>query len=342
MGHGSQRDSLFKRVTKITILMSDPLKIPVPFTVIGGFLGAGKTTLLNHVLTQSTGIRCAVLVNDFGDLNIDESLVSSHEGQTISLTNGCICCSISNDFNQTLISLLNRIEEFDQIVVEASGVSEPDRIMDIARLDPELIPNGVVVLVDAAEVKKNAADRYIGNIVVKQLQTAELLIVNKTDLVKDEKLAELQTWLEAVSPNATRLNTSEGVIPLQMIFGDKLQSKVFRKKSDSKKNETEETISTHHNHQFKSLVINSSKRLDRKTFEVWCETLPSSVIRGKGILYFEEKPKNLWVWQKVGGNFSIKKFLGANSNSKLVLIGTPEMPSALELKFPSCSTSINE
>ena len=322
--------------------MPDPEKIPVPFTVIGGFLGAGKTTLLNHILKQSTEIRCAVLVNDFGDLNIDKSLVSSHDGQTISLTNGCICCSISNDFNQTLISLLKRIEEFDQVVVEASGVSEPDRIMDIARLDPELSPNGVVVLVDAAAVKKNAADRYIGNIVVKQLQTAELLIVNKTDLVNNEKLAALQAWLENLSPNAARVNTSEGVIPLQMIFGDKLQSKVFHKKSDSEKNVTEETISTYHNHQFKSLVINSSKKLDRKTFEVWCETLPSSVIRGKGILYFEEEPNKLWVWQKVGVNFSIKKFLGANSNSKLVLIGTPEMPSALELEFPSCLASITE
>ena len=322
--------------------MPDPRKIPVPFTVIGGFLGAGKTTLLNHVLTQSTGMRCAVLVNDFGDLNIDKSLVSSHDGQTISLTNGCICCSISNDFNQTLITLLKRIEEFDQVVVEASGVSEPNRIMDIARLDPELSPNGIVVLVDAAEVKKNAADRYIGNIVIKQLQTAEILIVNKTDLVNNEKLAELQEWLEDLSPNAARVNTSEGVIPLQMIFDEQLQSKVFHKKTYSEKNGTEETISTHHNHQFKSLVINISKKLDRKTFEVWCETLPSSVIRGKGILNFEEEPEKLWVWQKVGQNFSIKKFLGANSNSKLVLIGTPKMPSTHELKLPSCLTSITE
>ena len=123
-----------------------------------------------------------------------------------------------------------------------------------------------------------------------------------------------------------------------MIFGDKLQSKVFHKKSDSEKNETEETINTHHNYQFKSLVFNSSKKLDRKTFEIWCEALPSSVIRGKGILYFEEEPEILFVWQKVGKNFSIKKFFGANSNSQLVLIGTPEMPSALELKFPSCLT----
>ena len=188
--------------------MSDSVTIPVPFTVIGGFLGAGKTTLLNHLLAQSSGIRFAVLVNDFGDLKIDESLISSHEGQTISLENGCVCCSISNDFNQTVINLVNRIEEFDQVVVEASGVSEPDRIMDIARLDPELSPSGIVVLVDAEEIQKHAGDRYVRSVVIKQLQTAELLIVNKTDLVSREKLSELEVWLENVSPNAVRLNTS--------------------------------------------------------------------------------------------------------------------------------------
>ena len=223
---------------------------PVPFTVIGGFLGAGKTSLLNHLLAQSSGIRCAVLVNDFGDLNIDESLISSHDGQTISLANGCVCCSISNDFNQTVINLVKRIEEFDQVVVEASGVSEPDRIMDIARLDPELSPGGIVVLVDAAEVQNRSTDRYINNIVLKQLQTAELLIVNKTDLVSREKLAELEAWLEDVSPNAVRLNTSGGVVPVQMIFGEKIKGNGFSDKADDETNRTEDSNYSHHNHQF--------------------------------------------------------------------------------------------
>ena len=157
--------------------MSDSVTIPVPFTVIGGFLGAGKTTLLNHLLAQSSGIRFAVLVNDFGDLNIDESLISSHDGQTISLANGCVCCSISNDFNQTVINLVKRIEEFDQVVVEASGVSEPDRIMDIARLDPELSPGGIVVLVDAAEVQNRSTDRYINTVSYTHLTLPTILLV---------------------------------------------------------------------------------------------------------------------------------------------------------------------
>ena len=315
---------------------------PVPFTVIGGFLGAGKTSLLNHLLAQSSGIRCAVLVNDFGDLNIDESLISSHDGQTISLANGCVCCSISNDFNQTVINLVKRIEEFDQVVVEASGVSEPDRIMDIARLDPELSPGGIVVLVDAAEVQNRSTDRYINNIVLKQLQTAELLIVNKTDLVSREKLAELEAWLEDVSPNAVRLNTSGGVVPVQMIFGEKIKSNGFSDKADGETNRTEDSNYPHHNHQFKSLALNSSKQLNRKTFELWCEALPPSVIRGKGILYFGDVPGNSWVWQKVGKKSSIKKFLGNNSNSELVLIGTPEMPSSQELELPDGLMTIIE
>ena len=315
---------------------------PVPFTVIGGFLGAGKTSLLNHLLAQSSGIRCAVLVNDFGDLNIDESLISSHDGQTISLANGCVCCSISNDFNQTVINLVKRIEEFDQVVVEASGVSEPDRIMDIARLDPELSPGGIVVLVDAAEVQNRSTDRYINNIVLKQLQTAELLIVNKTDLVSREKLAELEAWLEDVSPNAVRLNTSGGVVPVQMIFGEKIKSNGFSDKADGETNRTEDSNYPHHNHQFKSLALNSSKQLNRKTFELWCEALPPSVIRGKGILYFGDVPGNSWVWQKVGKQSSIKKFLGNNSNSELVLIGTPEMPSSQELELPDGLMTIIE
>ena len=315
---------------------------PVPFTVIGGFLGAGKTSLLNHLLAQSSGIRCAVLVNDFGDLNIDESLISSHDGQTISLANGCVCCSISNDFNQTVINLVKRIEEFDQVVVEASGVSEPDRIMDIARLDPELSPGGIVVLVDAAEVQNRSTDRYINNIVLKQLQTAELLIVNKTDLVSREKLAELEAWLEDVSPNAVRLNTSGGVVPVQMIFGEKIKSNGFSDKTDGETNRTEDSNYPHHNHQFKSLALNSSKQLNRKTFELWCEALPPSVIRGKGILYFGDVPGNSWVWQKVGKQSSIKKFLGNNSNSELILIGTPEMPSSQELELPDGLMTIIE
>ena len=311
--------------------MLDSYTIPIPFTVIGGFLGSGKTTLLNYLLSQSSGIRCAVLVNDFGDLNIDESLISSHDGQTISLANGCVCCSISNDFNQTMINLVKRIEEFDQVVVEASGVSEPARIMDIARLDPELSPSGIVVLVDAAEVQNFSTDCYISNTVIKQLQTAELLIVNKIDLVSKEKLAELEAWLEEVSPAAVRLKTSGGVVPVEMIFGGQINGKRINYQFDGETNRTKDSNYPHHNHKFKSLTLYISKQLNRKTFGLWCNTLPQSVIRGKGLLRFRDDPEHLWIWHKVGKHSSFKKSIVKSEISELLLIGTAEMPVSLEL-----------
>ena len=100
----------------------------LPLTIIGGYLGAGKTTLLNHLLTQADGLRCAVLVNDFGEVNIDASLIASHEGDTISLQNGCMCCSMADGFAAALAKILNNPRGIDHIVVETSGVAEPGMI----------------------------------------------------------------------------------------------------------------------------------------------------------------------------------------------------------------------
>ena len=116
-------------------------KTLLPFTVLGGFLGAGKTTLLNRLLTETQDTRFAVLVNDFGELNIDAGLVTRHDGKTISLSNGCMCCSMADGFLSTLSMVMDRANEFDHVVVEASGVANPGRIMDIAKLDPGLLPN---------------------------------------------------------------------------------------------------------------------------------------------------------------------------------------------------------
>ena len=113
---------------RIASVMTDA----IPFTVIGGFLGAGKTTLLNRLLRGATGRRFAVMVNDFGALDIDGRLVAEHAGETIALANGCLCCTIGDSLVTTLLALLERSERFDHIVVEASGVADPGRIADLA------------------------------------------------------------------------------------------------------------------------------------------------------------------------------------------------------------------
>ena len=153
-----------------------------PFTVIGGFLGAGKTTLLNRVLSESSGIRFAVLVNDFGAINIDQSLVRSHDGSTLNLSNGCICCSLADGFVNTMLDLMQRADSFDHIVVEASGVSEPQRIMDIALLDPELHPDAIVTLIDSLNFEQSISDPAISRVIEAQVECADLLVLNKQDL----------------------------------------------------------------------------------------------------------------------------------------------------------------
>ncbi len=137
----------------------------IPLTVIGGFLGAGKTTLLNRLLAGTTGRRFAVLVNDFGALDIDGRLVAEHGGDTVALANGCVCCTIGDSLIETLVRMAEAPDRFDHIVVEASGVADPARIADLAVLEPRLMRDGVVVVVDAWDVRargRRPADRRYG------------------------------------------------------------------------------------------------------------------------------------------------------------------------------------
>ena len=130
----------------------------ITFTVIGGFLGAGKTSFVNRLLANADEIRFAILVNDFGALNIDQSLIASQDSKIMQLSNGCICCSLAGGLVDAMVSLMEWRERIDHILIEASGVSYPGRIMDFARIDPELRPGLTLVLVDAASMPSHLND----------------------------------------------------------------------------------------------------------------------------------------------------------------------------------------
>jgi G3E family GTPase len=158
----------------------------IPFSVIGGFLGAGKTTLINRLIRRPRMPRLAILVNDFGDIAIDEALLETHGGDTIALKNGCICCSIGNDLSRALGRVLDSEAPVEHIVVEASGVANPGRIMDLARLSSELEPAGVLVVVDAAALPAQLGDRWIADTVAAQLASADRFFVNRLETVDAE------------------------------------------------------------------------------------------------------------------------------------------------------------
>ncbi len=157
---------------------------PIPFTLLGGYLGAGKTTVLNHVLRHAGGRRLAVLVNDVGALNVDAALVAEHDGDTLRLTNGCVCCGLEDDLALTLERVRSLTPAPDQVVMELSGVAQPARVVPWAsttgfRLD------GVVVVADADQIVELAARRYVGDTIAAQLTAADVVLLSKTDLAPD-------------------------------------------------------------------------------------------------------------------------------------------------------------
>ena len=188
-----------------------------PLTVIGGFLGAGKTTLLNHWLRHAGGRRLAVLVNDFGALNIDAALIAASGADSIALSNGCVCCQIGDDLSLALIGLLQLQPPFDAIVVEASGVSDPWRIAQIALADPALGLGGVIVLVDSAALPAHARDPLLADTLQRQLDSADVLVLNKSDLVDPAQSQALARWLDTHAGAVPRLAVSQGELPLALL-----------------------------------------------------------------------------------------------------------------------------
>ncbi|SIQ37416.1 GTP-binding protein [Pseudacidovorax sp. RU35E] len=194
----------------------------IPLTVIGGFLGAGKTTLLNHLLAQSGGRRIAVLVNDFGAINIDRALIASEEAGAIELTNGCVCCAIGDDLTTALIGLIERDRPPEAIVIEASGVSDPWRIAQVGLADPALALDAVLVLADATMLREQAADPLLADSVRRQLDAADLLVLNKTDLVDAAALAGLRAWLDDEWPATPRIETVQARVPSALLQAPRL------------------------------------------------------------------------------------------------------------------------
>ena len=316
--------------------MSEFQSSALPFTVLGGFLGSGKTTLLNRLLNLTTQTRYAVLVNDFGELSIDEHLIARHDGETIALANGCMCCSMADGFISALTMVMDRADQFDQMVVEASGVSNPRRIMDIAKLDPGLSPNGAIVLVDAPQFHNQLTDSMIKDAVLTQVKEADILLINKANLAS-------QTTVEAVretlnkhhSDCALLINDQDNFDPRPLFDSMHMASSIAEK--DKALVDTKATSDHGHGHthdQFHSCVLQHSKPLDRHIFESWATALPPSVIRGKGVISFTESPHQQWVWQKVGRTYHLEhSSITSERSSKVVLIGTKGMPTDTDPKI---------
>ena len=183
----------------------------LPVTIIGGYLGAGKTSLVNHLLRHAAGRRLAVLVNEFGALPIDADLIEADDGEMISIAGGCVCCAYGDNMARALAGLQALDPRPDHVILEASGVALPGAIAGTVSLLRGFVVDGILVLADAETVQKGAADPYMGDTVLRQLRDADLVILNKTDLVPD--LSEVNGFLSAKAPRAAVFPTRHGALP---------------------------------------------------------------------------------------------------------------------------------
>jgi G3E family GTPase len=299
----------------------------IPVTVIGGYLGAGKTTLLNHILRNNKGIRFAVLVNDFGSINIDIDLIESQDGDTINLANGCICCSLAGGFGTAMISIRDRADLPDRVLIEASGVSDPFKIAQYAHL-PGFHLDSVIVLADAEFIQKRAADKYIGRQVIQQLKSADLLLLNKVDLVSDEKRTEVKNWLQTLIPDIRMLEVNQGQAPVSLLFGEGLplllEESEKRVELDEDAQHENHEHEHHHEHDYVTWSYIGSNPLDGTKFRALIAGLDAGILRGKGFLYLLDDPSAQYVFQLVGKRWSIERgeaWKDHEPKTQIVLIG---------------------
>ena len=298
----------------------------IPLTVIGGFLGAGKTTLLNYWLRESRGKRFAVLVNDFGAINIDAALIASSSGDTIALTDGCVCCSIGDDLSQALIRVLDASPPFDGIVIEASGVSDPWRIAQIGLAEPGLLMDGVIVLLDAHALADNLANPLLRDSIERPLAHADLVVLNKVDLADGAALESARNWIRRVAQNVHCCETTNAEIALPLLSG----AHVTLTSDTSPLHDCHEHCDHHehvhsqvaHDQQFATWSCAPSRVYSLVDVKAWLKAPPAGVLRLKGFVQTQE-----YGWSEVqfsGRTGSVRRALASPANrhtAALVAIG---------------------
>jgi G3E family GTPase len=197
------------------------VRSPVPVSVITGYLGAGKTTLLNRLLTQEHGKKVAVIVNEFGEVGIDSQLIIDADEEILEMNNGCICCTVRSDLIRIFNSLMEKQDKFDYLVIETTGLADPAPVIqsffvdEVMRSKTQL--DAVITVVDAKHIKAH----WDSDEVQEQIAFADVLLLNKTDLVSPEQLDELEQRIRNMTGFAKIYRTQNSDVPIDAILGIK-------------------------------------------------------------------------------------------------------------------------
>jgi G3E family GTPase len=276
----------------------------IPVSIITGFLGSGKTTLLNHILTQQQGLKTAVLVNEFGEIGIDNELIISSDDDIVKLNNGCICCTINEDLVKTVHKILERRGQLDYLVVETTGIADPLPIA-VTFLSTELRGktrlDSIITVVDCDNFYVKTKEESIA--AKQQITYGDIILLNKIDLVESQVVAKIEDKIRQQRPNARILRTVKGNVSLPLILSVGLfesdlyfQEEINHSHHHEHHHHHEHNHEHHHHHHsdhidedgFTSLSFETEQPLDIRKFQYFLDNqLPESVFRAKGILWLK-------------------------------------------------------
>ncbi len=332
----------------------------IPVTVLTGYLGAGKTTLLNRILTEPHGQKFAVIVNEFGEVGIDNDLVVDADEEVFEMNNGCICCTVRGDLVRIIDGLMRRKGKFDAIIVETTGLADPAPVAQTFFMDENVGArtklDAVVTVADAKWLKDRLKDAPEAK---NQIAFADVIVLNKTDLVTPAELDEVEARIRGINPYATMHRTERAKVAIKDVLGRNafdldriLEIEPAFLEADEHNHDHHHDHGHHHHHhglkhfhdeEMQSISLSSEKPLDPDKFFPWIQELVQTegkdILRCKGILAFKDDDER-FVFQGVhmilDGDHQRKWKDGEERTSRAVFIGRHLPEEKIRKGFEDC------
>jgi G3E family GTPase len=347
--------------------MTDPTAADkIPVTVLTGYLGAGKTTLLNRILSEPHGQKYAVIVNEFGEIGIDNELIVGVDEEIFEMNNGCVCCTVRGDLIRIIQGLMRRKGKFDAIIVETTGLADPAPVAQTFFVDDEIGRkaklDAVVTVADARWLKDRLRDAPEAK---NQIAFADVILINKTDLVGEADLREIEARIRAINPYSTLHLTERCAVPLADVLNrnafdlDRIldvEPKFLEAGDDHNHHHHGhgDGHGHHHDHDhgglrhfhdedMKSLSLSTDRALDPEKFFPWIQNLVAqegqNILRSKGILSFKDDPKRFafqGVHMMLDGDHQREWRDSERRESRLVFIGRELPENMIRKGFEEC------
>jgi len=314
----------------------------IPVTVLTGYLGAGKTTLLNRILTENHGKKYAVIINEFGELGVDNDLVVDTDEEVFEMNNGCICCTVRGDLIRIVNGLMKRSNKFDGIIVETTGLANPAPVAQTFFVDEDVKAktrlDAIVTVVDAKHLLARLEDSPEA---ADQIAFADVIVLNKLDLVRPEELAAVEARIRGINRFAEIHQATRGDVPIDKLLG--LAAFDLQRVLQSVPDFLEEDSHTHNEH-LTSISLSVSAPLDARKFNTWIghilQTEGQNILRTKGILSYKNEDRR-FAFQAVhmiaDGDFVAPWKPDEPRTSRIVFIGRDLNRPNLRRGFESCA-----